>query len=223
MTNFTTKLLVAGFELVGAKDKQKRFVLVPEIEKAFGWRANQAREKVVSKSLEAFAGAVIRLGKKKDNRGTSRGYVSLVSTKDFMTLVGWEATNGNKQALALLIALATETIDRRIDAALGQTESEDDYETNTRAFYRELARKSFQPELCSWFASQHAIDYGAEVNLFKRSLKLPLVNVDSYDPTQMHTWARGIYSYNALRMEGFSHTRALQAVGNHAAARIDNS
>ena len=75
MTDFTNRLQVAGFDLVGARDKQERFVLVPEIEKAFGWRANQAREKVVSKSLESFAGAVIRLGKKKDNRGASRGFV----------------------------------------------------------------------------------------------------------------------------------------------------
>lgn len=56
----------------GAKDDDGNYyICVPEIEDALGWRRSQAREKLVSKSLESFAGNTLRLVKKRDNRGSA--------------------------------------------------------------------------------------------------------------------------------------------------------
>ncbi len=40
----------------------------------------------------------------------------------------WESFRGNKQALSLIIALGTETIERHFDRAFGITRSEDDWD-----------------------------------------------------------------------------------------------
>lgn len=40
----------------------------------------------------------------------------------------WQCSRGNKQAIALVMALATEALDRRFDAAFGVTRSEAEYD-----------------------------------------------------------------------------------------------
>jgi len=45
----------------------------------------------------------------------------------------WESFRGNKQALSLIIALGTETLERRFDRAFGITRSEDDWDQRLSA------------------------------------------------------------------------------------------
>lgn len=215
MTLQTCTITLAGVSIDMAFDGSNYYVAIPTLEDALGERRNSTREKVVSESLKALLGKEISLGKKR----VGSSYVTFMLASDFTKYLGWLANQQHKIATALIVATALEAIERRADAKLGNTKTEDDYEANTRAFYRELARKSFQPDLCSWFQSQHCINYGAEVNLFKRTLKLPLESIDSYNSANVQKWSKGITSYNALRMEGYSHTKALRAVGNQAAAR----
>jgi hypothetical protein len=217
MTLTTASITLAGLTLDGAKDdKGNYYVLVPALEMTLGWRRDQAREKLASKSLEAFAGKSIRLGKKKDSRGASRGYVSLISTQEFMTLVGWESSKGNKNALALLVACAQEALERRIDHALGVVVPEETREERTDNS-RELARKTFQPELTEWLKYDEntygtPTNYARAVNQLKKAAKLPLVTVDEYTDEQNSKWYNSLVTYGAYRELGMNHKLALQKV-----------
>ena len=216
MTLQTCTITLAGVSIDMAFDGYSYYVAVPTLEKALGERHNSTREKIVSQSLKALLGKEISLGKKR----VGSSFVTFMLASDFTKYLGWLANQHHKIATDLVVATALEAIERRTDKALGTVKTEGTYENQTRAFFRELARTSFQPELCSWFEEgQHAVNYGAEVNRFKSALKLPLVPVDNYSTAHMQTWSRGISAYNALRMENYSHTRALKAVGNHIAAR----
>lgn len=212
MSLTTCEITLAGLQLTGAKDDTSYYVLVPELEQALGWRLSQARQKIASESLKAFAGKELRLVKKKDSRGRSRGYVNLVSARDLMVLIGWEASNGNTKASALLIALAVEAVERRIDHALNVVKPEEDYESQTRSFFRELARKHFRPDYCEWL-KQYEVSpcYGAEVKRLKHALNLPVSDsIDTYNTEQMQQWSNGLARYDGLRLAGFGHKRALQ-------------
>lgn len=222
MTLQTASIQLAGLTLEGAFDGKDYFVCVPELEKALGWRAESTREKLASKSLKAFTDKTLAPGKKKRKTG---GFVGVLSVKDFSVLVGWQAQEGNKAAVSLLIALAAEAIERRIDSALNITKTEEEYEQQTKAFFRELSRKAFIPELTSWWQDDSrgfAVNYGAEVNKFKANLGLPQKSVNEFNMSEMQTWAKAITGYNMLRMEGYSHQRATKRVRQNLAFSVES-
>lgn len=72
----------------------------------------------VSKSLKAIAGKELELFRL-TRVGQEGGNVTAISTSDFTTLLGLIAQRGNELAINLLVVLAQEAIDRRIDHALG--------------------------------------------------------------------------------------------------------
>ena len=204
----TTTIVIAGQELLGAVDKDGNYyIVVPELEKALTWRANSAREKLASKSLESFAGKALTLGKKKAPHG---GMYSVISVKDLSVLLTWAALEGNENARNLLTATFAESLERRIDAGLGIANDEQKYEDNTREFYRELARKNFRPMLTdSMNGSFHSGQWGKEINLFKSALGLPQVNIDEYTHEQIECWSNGIVTYNSYRECGLTHRNSL--------------
>jgi len=60
----------------------------------------------------------------------SRGETRIVGLPLMIVFIywAWESFRGNKQALSLIIALGTETLERRFDRAFGITRSEDDWD-----------------------------------------------------------------------------------------------
>lgn len=220
MTTTFGSITFLGQEVEVAKDNNTYLILVPSLETLLGWSKDQARKKIASKGLKDALGLTPRLGKKKDNRGNARGYVGTIDTRLFMQLVGWEASNGNKIAIDILVALANETLERRIDSALNVNTPEEDYEARTKAFFREMARKSFIPEYTSYLTQLEVTPmYGAEVNKLKLALGLPLSSIDTYSSSHMKTWCSGLTRYDCLRMEGYSHKRALNRIALVRAAR----
>jgi hypothetical protein len=85
------------------------------------------------KSLKALPGADLTLGQVKAETGESFIPVSL---EDAITYWGIMATKGNKEALALISALAIESLERRADTAFNRQRTEEEYEFRT-----ELRRK----------------------------------------------------------------------------------
>lgn len=68
--------IVDGHTFDVAKDKDKRLVGIPEIEKLLGWRSDSGREKMRSKSLKAFAGKALTLVKKQHKQGGTMNYIT---------------------------------------------------------------------------------------------------------------------------------------------------
>jgi hypothetical protein len=206
---------LAGFSLTGAvDDKGSYYIAVPDIERALGERADSTRQKLGSKSLKAALGKTIPLGKKR----AGESFMNFMAVADFTLYLGWMATEkGSHNAQALLMATLKEALERRIDAALGIDKKEEDYEKATKEFYRELARKDFQPELCSWNQSDIQAGKGNKrydmwVNEFKRNLSLPVYSIDAYTAEEIRRWSKGITTYNALRSTELSHKETLVKV-----------
>ena len=184
------------------------YVTFRSLEKALDWRADSAREKIKSKSLETFLGKALTLGKKKAPHG---GFLSLLSVKDFSLLMMHEAIQGNVYAQAILVATNMEAIERRADAALGIERSEDYREAKLWKEVRQLARERFEPKLTDWLQKDGAVngDYGRLINEFKRALNLPQESIDEYTDEDMKTWQSGLDQYDILRAIGLTHVCAL--------------
>lgn len=212
----TTTITLAGQEMLGAYDGKDYYVSVKQINsilspKDYKNPQDFTREKLRSESLKAFTGAVIQPGRKR----VGRSFETFMKATDFSKFVGYLASQGNQTAVSLLVALAQEAIERRIDSQLGITRAEEDIDAQTAKFYRELARTSFHPEYTSW--NEDRENYGLFVNQLKTKLRLPLVNIDQYTMEQLQRWSKGITAYNALRMEGAGHKYALAAVARQQA------
>lgn len=209
MANVT--ITIAGVELTATKNKEGDYgVSVLQYQSYLGLSADFTRDSKRGKSPEVLQEAGIHTGLKLWNSRQGRSTTSFIDTRDLVKLVGVFAFRGNKAAQAWLMALAAETLERRIDAALNVDTTEDTYEERTKAFYRELARASYIPELMTW-NERHA-NYGAFTNAFKVALRLPLTSVNEYCTSDMQRWSKGITAYNALRYEGAGHKYALAAV-----------
>jgi hypothetical protein len=218
MTLQTTTIELAGLSLIGAYDGKKHYIMTEAFAKVLGEETPVLRRRIKeSKALKALAGRVVETTNKREGRTQKNA----ISTQDFSVVLTWLALEGNTKAQALLTATFTEAVDRRIDNALGVNRTEADYESQTKDFFRELARKSFQPDFTEWLADSSVIpNYGAEVNRMKKALNLPLSPIDTYDHTQIEAWAKGLSRYDILRMEGYSHKRALNVLSLAIAARV---
>ena len=210
----TTILTVAGVSFTAAKNYKGEYGIAGvEFQKHMQLDDDFTTDLKRGRRPELLLEAGIHSGVTFFNSRDGRATKSFINTKDILALLGVLATRGNKTALAWIIALANETLERRIDAALGTPKTEDDYEASTRSFFRELSRANFIPKLSSWNQTDGANkNYGWFVNEFKTALRLPLSSVDTYSTLHMQRWCEGIVSYNTLRCEGAGHKYALSAV-----------
>lgn len=220
----STQLTIAGFDFICGVGKNGYWISMPHVEKALGWGADSGRKKLEAKSLKALAEAEsgkIQVGKSKIEYLNQR--YSCISTETFFLILNNEANSGNVKVLPFLVALAKEAIERRINAALDINVSEETEEERTRKFFRELARRNFQPKYCAHLSEQqYEVNYGAEVNRLKQALRLPLTGVDTYTQEHMEVWCEGVARYDILRHEGYGHQRALQVIARQIEARKDN-
>lgn len=213
MTLVTCNIALAGLELRGAYDGKQYYIAVIEAMEVLGKSRYFTRDLQGGKSPELAQAAGFDVGAKLTvNKRVGRTTQAFFPTKLFAQLIGALAVRGEKPAQVLLMATLNEALERRIDSALGQTKDENSYEQETKAFFRELSRRIFIPELSSWHHADGGFNYGRFVNEFKTALRLPLVNVDGYSRDEMMRWSRGITAYNCLRAEGAGHKYAVAAV-----------
>jgi hypothetical protein len=141
----------------------------------------------------------------------------MLKTSDLSLLLLWLSNEGNYKAGALLAATLQEALERRIDHALGVVVTEATRDERTKDNFREMARKTFQPELTEWLKYDEntygtPANYARAVNQLKRAVKLPLVTVDEYTDDQNSKWYSSLVTYGAYRELGMNHKLALQKV-----------
>ncbi len=94
-----------------------------------GLSERNARDFLSSKAFKSLRGegytpAIFEIDEVSQGRGQSR--FNALDLDVVITYWTWQCFRGNKQALTLLIALATETLERRFDTAFGVARSEQD-------------------------------------------------------------------------------------------------
>lgn len=155
----------------------------------------------------------LKVARGKGLRGSTNVNVYLLTTEQLNMCLGILATRGVQNAIALLVATANETWQRRFDAAFGVQKTEVNREQELREFFRELARKSYHPQLTSAMVdSVNKGNWAREVNAFKRAVGLPLVCVDNYGKAELELWNDGMSRYNCLRAMDKTHKQALQEI-----------
>ena len=202
------QITVGGVQFTAMKRQDTYGVKVVEFQDYLGLSPDFTRNLKRGKSPEVLQEANIHTELKVYNVREGRSATAFIDTKDLTALVGVFARRGNNVALSWLIALANETLERRIDNALGESVTEETYEDRTKAFFRELSRKAFHPKFTTWNDSN--VNYGAMVNEYKKYMSLPLVNIDQYNQQQISVWYEGIVLYNSYRYEGYCHKVALE-------------
>lgn len=91
--------------LCGLDIDNNLYIASTDIEAILKYRPDSSREKLASKSFKLFAGKGFRLGKKVctlDGKGNQR--IAFYKIETFLTLIKWELTRGNKQAINIVIA-----------------------------------------------------------------------------------------------------------------------
>lgn len=204
----TVQITVGGVQFTAMKRQDTYGVKVVEFQDYLGLSPQFTVNARRGKSPEVLQEAGLHTELKVYNVRVGTSTTAFIDTKDLTALVGVFARRGNNVALSWLIALANETLERRIDNALGESVTEETYEDRTKAFFRELSRKAFHPKFTTWNDSNS--NYGAMVNEYKKYMSLPLVNIDQYNQQQISVWYEGIVLYNSYRYEGYCHKVSLE-------------
>ena len=145
MTLTVCDVTLGGQVLLGAKDdKGEYYVGSVATEDALELRRDSLRQKLASKSLKSALGEVSNSVKRK----VGKTFMNFLPAKDYTRILGYFAYyESNKKAQDILMACLNEAIERRIDNALGEKKTEEQYEEGTRELFRELSRRYFHPKL----------------------------------------------------------------------------
>lgn len=203
-------------------DTKTLYLTYPTTEIILGYRENSVREKLASKSLKAFLGAGRTVGKfsgrivnKPDLVGAT-AKVSLIELDDFLALATWEAVvNQNLEVGKILAAGLGDSLRSLAYEQLGIELGIEDRQQYLAQ--RMQHRQHFHPYLTRWLkedagGDNSAVDWGWEVNHFKRACKLPLTGVDTWDYDLLATLNRAESGYNMLRIAGLRHEQAIAVI-----------
>lgn len=207
----TCEFTLAGEHMLGAKDEQGNYYLaVTEIDSCFGDTKEHrfTLRKLGQERVKLALGATLHTPQK---LRVGRSHRSFIRVETFVELLDYMAfVENSTMARALFKACAKEAVDRRIDTQLGVTLTEEEREEQTRIFFRELARKSFHPQLTSAMKGSFPNNkWGVEVNRFKAVMGLPADCVDTYGEQELQLWCDGMSRYNCLREQGKTHAQTL--------------
>lgn len=208
------KITIAGIELEAYQMPEGHYKLsLSQLATALELQPTQLRR------LKGLQNAPVESLKVKRGKRFEGLQAVLVGTKEISEAAMAFALRGNKLAEALMIALVTEAFERRCDAAFGVKKTEVDYEVQTKEFYRELARKSFHPQLTSAMNGSFANNQWAkEINRFKRAAGLPVDCVDNYSKEELQVWTDAMSRYNCLtnmsngKVKPMTHNQALEEI-----------
>lgn len=161
----------------------------------------------------------------KVNRGKGKGSFQVNSTylltiEEVNQFLGALAAKGNMLAVSVLVALATETWQRRFDLAFGVIKTEVEYEATLANLYRRLRdehKKQYIPYLTHWtkvdYPKGSAINYGIRTNQLKVAAGIrSLAPVDYMTTEELMVWNAAEIRYDAFRRAGYWHERALKEI-----------
>lgn len=184
------------------------YVGVPQIAERFQFLIHNA-----SRDLKALLGKDIQFLKLKTKLHPKA--INAISIDLFEKLLFELALKGNKEAIAfsrMLIGLSLRQLFS--DAFKVKFEEEERQEWLKERWHH---RTHFHPYLTKWLkedadSDSSTVNWGKEINLFKVACSLPLTCVDNWDSQQLQTLNHAETSYNALRMAGLEHDKAMGVV-----------
>ena len=207
---------------IAQPDTKTLYLTYPTTETILGYRENSVREKLTSKSLKTFLGAGRTVGKfsgrivnKPDLVGAT-AKVSLIELDDFLALATWEAVvNQNLEVGKILAAGLGDSIRSLAYEQLGIELGIEDRQQYLAQ--RLQHRQHFHPYLTKWLkhdagGDNNAVNWGWEVNYFKKACKLPLTGVDTWDYNLLSCLNRAESGYNMLRIAGLKHDEAVAVI-----------
>lgn len=213
--------LEVGIDIKQANSKTL-YLTYPTSELILNYRANSVREKLKSESLKSFLGKGRTVGKisgkivNKPKLVGATTRVSLIELDDFLAIATWEAVvNQNISVGKVLAAGMGDSLRSLAYKQLG-IELEDE-ERHQYLVQRQHHKSHFHPNLTKWLkhdanGDSKSVDWGKEVNEFKRACHLPLTCVDTWDTLLLQVLNHAETSYNSLRLAGLSHEEAMGVV-----------
>jgi hypothetical protein len=142
-------------------------------------------------------------------------FPTAIALKEFEKLVAKLDRKGNEQAQEFSRSLIVLSLHQLFcDAFDMKFEKEDRQEYLIQRMPR---RQHFHPYLTSWLkrdanGDSNAVDWGWEVNRFKRACNLPLTSVDTWDYDLLSILNRAESGYNMLRIAGLAHNAAIAII-----------
>jgi hypothetical protein len=138
----------------------------------------------------------------------SRNHVNVILLPDFERLIRKLDKAGNKAAEQIVDDLIGLSMHQLFSDAFGQK-----FEKEERQSYlieRQSHREDFHPKFTAWLKLDgcDGKQYAIEVNNFKRTLGLPIANVDTYDSKQLRILDVAYIKYDVLRATGMKHDAA---------------
>jgi hypothetical protein len=141
--------------------------------------------------------------------------VNAIALKDFEKLVFELALKGNERAQEFSRSLIGLSLHQLFCDAFGIK-----FEKEERQQYlaqRMQHRQHFHPYLTKWLkhdagGDNKAVNWGWEVNHFKKACKLPLTGVDTWDYNLLQILNRAESGYNMLRIAGLNHDDAVAVI-----------
>lgn len=134
---------------------------------------------------------------------------------EFEQLVAKLDRKGNKAAQDFRDTLVGLSLHQLFCDAFGIKFEKEDRQQYLKERFRH--QKHFHPYLTRWLkedagGDNSAVDWGWEVNHFKRACKLPLTGVDTWDYDLLATLNRAESGYNMLRIAGLRHEQAIAVI-----------
>jgi hypothetical protein len=149
---------VSNIDVLLDPETQDLWVTIPVIERLLKWEPDNARKKLISKSLKAFAGNDLSLGKTvtaKDIKGRPNK-IKAVPFDTFLKVVFWQATLKDETAIALLVAGFKDSFSSII---LKQCGIEVSVEERNNTIFQYLTKYH---EYQDWIRDEHVRIYGCK-------------------------------------------------------------
>ena len=211
-----TTVNLLNTEFLGAKDGDTYYLAVSNVEKALGLRSRSLREILESKKFKAMiegASSLYTYGEKSFTY-KNRKY-SAIPVRTFVQLISFEAkVHRSELAIDFLSALANDSLERLIDAALGVLVNEDTRASRLNDLFlqlREESRVGFKPLFTNWLKGKEDIIWPKEVARLKKAAGIAgSVSVNNMKLSELVKWANAHTAYNAYRHAGKTHEETLK-------------
>lgn len=149
----------------------------------------------------------------------NRAKTLAVSLSDFEVLVTKLDRKGNIPAQEFRDSLVGLSLHQLFCDSFGLKFEAEDRQQWLRE--RQIHRESFHPYLTKWLkadagGNSELVNWGKEVNDFKRACQLPLTPIESWDTGLMSQLNRAEASYDSLRRAGIVHEKAVNVLSERS-------
>lgn len=180
-----------------------------------------------SRKMVRLSATTVGVYDKVHSREVLSSQVTLVPTDTVSQIIVHLSARGNERATAVTVALVSETLTRRLDAAFGVHRSEADYQALTDALYfqlREKFRSEYIPKFRGYLDQEwkqlKRVPQGIrckshwqahQVYALKRAVGIDeRTKVDEYDYDSLIVYERALLDYDHFRRLKLTHGQALK-------------